>query len=78
MLKVVAVKATRKPIILGEYMHVDDAQYHAERAADDYKVMKTNNMVVPGISFQVVTGDISDIPIGGIPADQVIFQINGF
>jgi hypothetical protein len=79
MYQVIAVKATRKPCILSDkpYSHIDDAKYHADLVAAAHKSMQANNMVMSGISFQVVTGDISDVDIGTVPTEQIVYQIYG-
>lgn len=79
MYTVIAVKATRKPCVLSDkpYSHIDDAKYHADLVADVHKKMQVNNMVLSGISFQVVTGDITGVEIGTVPAEQIVYQIYG-
>lgn len=79
MFTVIAVKATRKPCVLSDkpYSHIDDAKYHADMVADAYKKMAGNDMVLSGVSFQVIIGDISNVEIGSVPQEQIIYQIYG-
>lgn len=79
MYTVIVVKATRKPCVISDktYSHIDDAKYHADMLAAAHKNMQNNNMVLSGVSFQVVTGDISDVEIGTVSPEQIVYQIYG-
>ena len=82
MYSIYIIKATRKPVYVGNRDHFDDAHYMAEYTYNTWKLLNNNDMASTGVSVQVVDStfdsEISEIEIGGLPKKSIIFQFGGW